>query len=224
MIKQIRAITENNKNFKKEVEDYTYYASNIKLERLITYSICKYLKQVKIDTVLEKGVKNNKSDIVVTEKKIELKYQLEIDIIDRLDKEIDRVNKLGLPLLEMFKAKKEEKESKGWAILYKFAYDIFYKKCDYFILVVLNRRKDSYNQIFPEYKNVCIGYNLKKHKPDINTDELNSIINKFTKLLKKTYTYCDQWVVPLNKKIDGHYLKSDLCFYMYSFNKKRDNE
>ena len=85
-IADFKAIFES-PGYQHELEELNSYAANIKQERPIIWMLAKYLRRAGFVVALEK----NKIDLVVGETRIEAKYNFEFELVDRLNKELDRV-------------------------------------------------------------------------------------------------------------------------------------
>jgi hypothetical protein len=153
---------------KKELQNYLYYAANIKLERLIAYSLCKYFKQNGHNATLEK----KKVDLTIDDKRVELKFNFELDVCDRLQKELRQFSKEDILLLAQ-----EKKISPTWSIIHGVSKDILKKQCDYFIWAISERNYENYLRKMTK-DDICIGYALERFsRKNIQTDIKDKLDN-----------------------------------------------
>jgi hypothetical protein len=151
--------------FKSDLKDYLRYGANIKLEKLIAFSLCKTLSKAGHEAILEK----KKVDISLPGCTIEMKFHYDFDILLKVPKEL---KDLECSLLDYHNQLSKKVGSKSWMIMYGVLSDIFFKQCNLFIWIVSERDLPSYKRTINPV-NICfVTYmeNLHKCRNERNID------------------------------------------------------
>lgn len=113
-------------SFKKELEDLSTYAANLKQEKPIALLLAKYLNSYRYPVVLDNKKGGRFCDLLLGNKAVEVKYNLDLGVVHQID-----------PDSELFDIQ-ADKKSKSDTIpgIIK---DVLIKRCDGFIWVVHSR-------------------------------------------------------------------------------------
>lgn len=160
------------------------YATNIKQEGPMLHILAKIFDKKGYKVALEWD-KKNKHDIMINNTIIEAKFYYEEDLLIKLGKEFDKANRDINKLRTELNEKIEKKENFSWRLALPILKDIFFKKPDIFILIILSR---DLTKISPDNLKMinqnkeCLKYNKNN---DFNNQNILKIVIEFLNEIKK---------------------------------------
>lgn len=216
-IKVIREIkrTLTSKPFRKELEDLSLYAANIKQERQIIGILAKLLvKRKSFDKIsMEKKVSEKskeKNDLCVDDEiRVEAKYNFDWDI-EKLDNEM---TKFGYEANKAVRKVMRKRDS--WGISYGVIKDIILKKPDIFMWIIVERDIEMARQKQQIEKiDICLADQQRKSR----VRDFDVIVDKFFRSIKTSRKF-DLYKISI--KADNRYFESRYHFFVLNFTKSR---
>jgi hypothetical protein len=175
-VQHIKEIFESSE-FKRDLEDLSSYAANIKQERPIVFLFAKYFWLLQHNVALEK----NKCDLVVDDTRIEFKFHFDLDTV-RLQR---TMNNYQGDIKKLMNAVSEKKLSSTWTVVPGIYKDVIIKRPDIFVWIICARNLN--NLAINNINRVCLGndqltYNRRKTPYESNQDSLIIFEEFLTKL------------------------------------------
>lgn len=198
-------------DFLKDIIELSSWAANIKQEAPILHILARLLCRNGYRVALELKTKSTdkkktKSDMLINENIVEAKFYYEEDIYQKLRLLMNKANNDIDLILNWLKQKIEDEQSFQFQPAWYILKDIFYKKLDIFILILLSRNltyvpKKELETI--NWTDKCLKYNKNF---GYNNHDTFKILNEFLKgiKMKKPYEY-SYFNIDVNTKFPSTY-------------------